>query len=363
MTYATTSRQAELLTLTEHLAPESGKEENNPEAIYNDLRAAGYLALTVPETYGGKGANLLDLTMCQEQLARSDANTALSVGLHLAFLGRLAEAQHRNEERIAAICRSVVNDGILTLPAAQGEQPELTVRQTPDGYIVNGRQRFNHVTLPVRYYAIYALPENQPAAYFLIERSMPGVSISASSETIGMCATALDEVAFDNICIPHSAAIEVSEIPGDAWNILPNAAVYLGIATAACDFAVEYAKNRKPNSLNKPIAELPHIQERIGLMEVDLLAARELVLGTAAAWGENRAGLEPRVAASKYIATNNAARIVDLAMRIVGGVSIYRQFPLERYYREVRSGLTTSPRNEAALTLLARAAIDGKGRI
>lgn len=363
MTHAQASRQEELLNLAGRLAADTGNDSNDDETNYAELRDSGYLALTIPQTYGGKGANLLDLTMCQERLARSDASTALSVGLHLAFLGRLAESQNRNDEQFAALCNSVVHEGTLMLPAASGQQPELAARQTPDGYIVSGRQHFNHVTLPVRYYAVHAQPENQAAVYFLIERTTPGISISATSETIGMCAAAVDEVAFDDVRIPHAAAIEVGSAvsqAGDAWNILPVAAVYLGIATAAGDFAVEYAKNRKPNSLNKPIAELPHIQERIGLMELDLLAAREVIFSTARAWAENREGLEPRLAASKYIATNNAARIVDLAMRIVGGVSIYRKFPLERYYREIRSGLTTPPSNAAALTLLARAAIDGK---
>jgi len=112
--------------------------------------------------------------------------------------------------------------------------------------------------------------------------------------------------------------------------------------------------------LTVPIAELPNVQRQIAQIEVDLLTARSYLYQTADRWdkeAENRAALKPELGLAKYVVTNAAVRIVDQAMRIVGGLSLSRKLPLERMYRDVRAGLHNPPMDDVVLTNLAKRAL------
>ncbi len=138
-------------------------------------------------------------------------------------------------------------------------------------------------------------------------------------------------------------------------------ACYLGIAWAARDFAVQFAADYRPSSLTGPIAELPHIQQKIGEMEQERITARTLLYSVADRWDrlpEERASMRPELGLAKTVATNAAIRIVDLAMRIVGGSSLSRSLPLERMYRDVRAGLHNPPMDDSVIAMLARRAVE-----
>jgi len=126
-----------------------------------------------------------------------------------------------------------------------------------------------------------------------------------------------------------------------AWFSTSIAAVYTGVAQAARDFAVDYAKRRRPSVLTRSIAHLPAIQFAVADMDIMLATARALTLAVAEEWrrGEHHseAGII-RALQPKYFATPNAIEIVNKAMNVVGGLGMYKTTPLERYYRDVRAG-------------------------
>jgi alkylation response protein AidB-like acyl-CoA dehydrogenase len=142
-----------------------------------------------------------------------------------------------------------------------------------------------------------------------------------------------------------------------AWFALTLAAVYLGIGQAAVDCVVDYAKKRIPTALGKPIATLPLIQRRLGEASIPLQAARALLHDVATTWSNDPAArihLGPRIAAAKYAATNAAVVATDHAMRAAGGFGITRDLPIERFFRDVRAGLTHPPNDDAALELVGK---------
>jgi alkylation response protein AidB-like acyl-CoA dehydrogenase len=144
-----------------------------------------------------------------------------------------------------------------------------------------------------------------------------------------------------------------------AWS-LSISAVYLGVAEAARDFAVAFARSRKPTALGgKAIGTLPNIRERAARMDLLLFEARALLIGTARAWdAAPSAEMEGALAAAKVVSTNNAVAVAEQAMRLVGGSSMDRGLPLERHYRDVRGGLHHPPQDDAAMALFARDALD-----
>jgi alkylation response protein AidB-like acyl-CoA dehydrogenase len=154
--------------------------------------------------------------------------------------------------------------------------------------------------------------------------------------------------------IPAPAGASVS-----GWNLI-SSAVYLGVATAARDFAVKYAQERVPSGLGKPIAELPNVQQRIAEIEILLAQARALLYSTAETYEqypEHRKAIAWQFAAAKYTVTNNAIQITDQALRVVGSAGLQKKFPLERYFRDARAGLGNPPIDDVALGIIGKAAL------
>jgi alkylation response protein AidB-like acyl-CoA dehydrogenase len=126
-----------------------------------------------------------------------------------------------------------------------------------------------------------------------------------------------------------------------AWFSTSIAAVYTGVATAARNFAVEYAQKRRPSVLARSIAHMPAVQFAVADMDIMLATARALTYTVADEWmaGQHHSpeGIV-RLLQPKYYATPNAIEVVNKAMGVVGGLGIYKTTPLERYYRDVRAG-------------------------
>jgi alkylation response protein AidB-like acyl-CoA dehydrogenase len=188
-----------------------------------------------------------------------------------------------------------------------------------------------------------------------------GVSIDPTWDTLGMRATGSHTVVFEDAKAEDEIPREANPtVPYErAWS-LTVAAVYLGIAEAARDFAMQFARERKPSALGgKSIASVPHIRTRAGRMDLLLFQARGLLVSTARAWdAAPSAEMDAALAAAKVVTSNTAVAVAEEAMRLVGGSSLDRSAPLERFYRDVRGGLHHPPQDDAALELLARQALD-----
>jgi alkylation response protein AidB-like acyl-CoA dehydrogenase len=167
----------------------------------------------------------------------------------------------------------------------------------------------------------------------------------------------------DGDVIRVSATGEAYRPPLDTapWHGLPFAATYVGIAVAARGWVVRFAATRRPTNLGTTIGELPAVRAKLGEIEALLLVARRMIFDTASDWvtgtGDRRV-LAAQVPLVKYVATNNAVRVTDLALRIAGGVGLAEDHPLERCFRDVRSGLIHPPMDDMALANAAKRALD-----
>ena len=179
-----------------------------------------------------------------------------------------------------------------------------------------------------------------------------------------MRGTASDDVVFTDVEVPYDALVPVegSDVPGDGlgWSTFGGAAVFLGIAQAARDAAVAYARERRPIGMAGPIAELQTIQHRIAGIELDLLKARTLLYATAEWWIANpaqRGAQTWRLAAAKFTATNAAIRVTDEALRVSGSAGLAASSPLQRYFRDARTAIGQPPIEDVALTTIGKAAL------
>jgi|688.fasta_scaffold12737_9 alkylation response protein AidB-like acyl-CoA dehydrogenase len=381
--YPRTARQATFMNLADELATRAAVRAADydhtntfPFETFRDLHTSGYLALTVPQEFGGCGADVLEVALAQERLARGDGSVALAATMHLGHVGMLAQTRAWPPALFERLCREIVTEGALINAAAsepdlgspsRGGLPSTTATRTATGWRLNGRKSWASLAPALRYFTVMAAVHDeghQPyRANFLAPAGTPGMQIEETWDNLSMRATASHDLILTDVDLPEDALLPETgaRIPSDprVWSIVTGA-VYTGIAAAARDFAVNYARERRPTALSGPIAELQSVQHRIAEIELLLLQSRALLYNTAEAWlahPEQQEKLAWQLAAAKYTATNNAIKVTDLALRVVGSAGLSRALPLERYFRDVRAGLGNPPMDDVALTTIGRAAL------
>lgn len=375
-----TSRHEELYEKAAKLAEkmkqrrkQADRDATLPEENIGELREANYMSLTLPEQYNGEAISLYEFLFMQEKLAEGDGATALSLGWHLGVVKELSEEKPWDEKMYDRIATEIgakqkLINRIATEPATgsptRGGMPETTAKKDGNDYVINGRKSFATMAEVLDYYIVTAYVEDRDAVgSILIPRKTEGVKVEKTWDTLGMRGTASDDLILENVRVPNEHLVEISEKPkrpGPKGWLLHIPACYLGIAIAARNDAITFAKEFQPNSLNKPIAEVEHIQNKIGEMELRLLQARYFMYTVAEKWDnepQKRSQLMRELGAVKLAATNSANEVVDLAMRIAGGRGLSKNMPFEQYYRDVRAGLHNPPMDDMVISQLAKNAI------
>ncbi len=346
------------------------------------LAGNGYLALAIPQALGGESATVAEVVLGNLALGKGDASLGLVVAMHTALLGRVRDASvwpAPHFERIArevsstrdgngALINSLASEPEMGSPS-RGGLPATTANRTVSGWQVSGRKTFSSGSSVLRWGVVSAavhIGDAEPyLGNFLIPMATRGVRIEPTWDTMGMRATCSHTVVLEGVEVEADAELprppaSAGSVPHERGWSLSVAAVYLGVAEAARDFAVQFARDRKPTALGgKSIASLPNIRERAGRMDLLLFQARGLLVSTARAWdAAPSADMDAALAAAKVVASNNAVAVAEEAMRLVGGSSMDRSMPLERHYRDVRAGLHHPPQDDAALALFAHQALD-----
>ncbi len=390
--YPATERQQRIVALAGELADtfavranENDWEGRFPYENYQDLRASGYLGLTVSQESGGWGANLLEVTLAQARLAEGCASTALVTTMHLAMIKRMAIAGSEQYPLFDRICRAVIEEGAMINSAAsepalgspsRGGKPTTTARRQADGsWLINGRKTYTTGSSILRFFLVRASVEDEAPSEaglppltettrnFLVERDTPGLRVEETWNSLSMRLSASHDLILENVRVAPEDDAELLEgkrpeapVELAAWG-LPLVGLYLGIAQGARNEAVRFAKRRRPNSLDQPISSVPHIQEKVAKMELALLQCKAVLYGLAEQFVRDPASVPAsQFAAAKYLVTNHAVEIVDLAMRLVGGASLSLSLPMQRYYRDIRAGFNNPPMDDATLALLSKQA-------
>lgn len=387
MNYPTTARQATWLAIADRLAVDfaarAGEQDRSgafPDANFAAIRAAGLPALPVPIVYGGWGANLLETIMVTERLARGDGSTALSFVMHLQTIGSAAEGGDWPEELYATLCRAAVERGALVNALAsepalgspsRGGRPQTTARPhyAASGAItaweIDGCKSFASM-FPVLDYAIIpaALEDGSGEVGRFLVTVNDCFTVQQRWDAVGMRTTGSHTVALHGVMTPPATLIGRSSQAkggvGNAWFTLGVSAVYLGVADAALSAAAEYARTRTPTALGRPIAELESVQRHLGKAALLLHTARLQLHHTAEQWLQTparRRELTPWLAAAKVTATNHAVTAVDHCLRAAGGAGLTTALPLERYYRDVRAGLSHPPSDDEASIAFGRSVL------
>ncbi len=379
-----TEREQRFIGLAAELAEEFAvraarhdEEASFPYENYARLKESGYTTLTIPQELGGMGATLLERIKAQERLAMGDGATALAINMHFNTLGLLIDLYYRfKASAVEAKLRKIARERLIC--GGSGSEPDnaiyslrprTTARRVEGGFIVNGRKIFGTQSVVMDYFFAQALWEDGPKGptvltFFIEPAKTPGLAFKDDWDVMGMRATASRSSELKDAFVPDDDVaaqyrvgrmVRVTKIFAKAPFSI--GAPYIGIAAAARNFVVDFMRDRPRFPLKHPMSHLPSVYNKVG--EMDMLiegaraamwkAAAEVDLDDGEAWSR-------KAVAARMIAIENSVRVVDLAMRAVGGASYFKRLPLERMFRDVRAGIYHPFDSDETLELLGKTA-------
>ena len=359
------------------------KDKFRSHAVYNDQHSRfpyeniewlvneGYTLLTLPKAYGGEGASVEDMVIIQTYLGSIDGATALSIGWHLSVVGQLYEQKMWDESMLNQFAESIRKGALVNRAVSEAEtgsptrggRPATNAIKNENGYILNGVKTFTSMSKGLTHFIVSAYDETiEQVGFYLIEKDTPGVEIADNWNMVGMRATESHDLILNDVQIPEQNFVEIRGAGGKKPNgwILHIPSTYLGIAQAARDYAVDFAKTYSPNSIEGTIGDITTVQQNIGKMESLLLSERTFVWRTASLYSNTHSdkAIWNETSASKVLVMNQGLEVIDIAMRIVGAKSLEMERPLQRYYRDMRAGLHNPPMEDMAYTNIAKSVLD-----
>ncbi|UTH13949.1 acyl-CoA dehydrogenase family protein [Macrococcus equipercicus] len=344
-------------------AKQADKESRLNHELIDWLLEHGYNRLSLPAARGGFGCDIKSVILLQEVLASYDESTALAIGWHLGIVGEVFGGNLWSAEMMEQFTEHIVNGGIANRVVSEAEtgsptrggKPATHAVRHEDGWLLNGVKTYVSMSHRLTHYIVGTFVEEKKAmCFFYVPAHTAGAEIVETWNVMGMRATASHDLILTDVFVLERYLVEVSRKGQENPWLMHIPSVYLGIAQGAHDDAVQFALAHSPNSIQGVIADLPHIEMKLGEMELKLMTARHFLYHAAQLTSENNLG--PTFSATKYIVVNYAQEIVDIAMRIMGAKSLEQDGITERRYRSVRAGLHNPPMDDAVIRLLAQQA-------
>jgi hypothetical protein len=348
------------------------RDETFPVAELGELARLGLLGVNVPQALGGAEAGAMALPLVIMELARADASVAVAVSVSnmaAELIGQWgSEAQRRAHIPRLASGELVVGAFALSEPQAGSDPASMTTlaTRTPSGYRLRGQKQWitsaTHAGLLVVWAKTNPTAGPKGLSAFLLPRGAPGLTVGRPEDKMGLRGSSTVPLSLDDVEVGEDALlgregdgmkIAMTALDGGRIGIASQA---IGVATAAIDAAVRYAKERI--QFGAPIAKLQAIQAMLADMATARDAARLLALRAAYL---KQAGLPFTREASiaKLYATERAWEICDQAVQIHGGYGYSREFPVERLMRDVRVTRIYEGTSEIQRLVIARDLLKG----
>ena len=321
-----------------------------PFDLVRKAAAQGYYGVLFPETLGGAGLGYIEYVIVVEELSRVDGSIGISVAAHNSLCANHVFACGSDSQRRAYIPKLASGEWIgawsLTEPTAGSDAggTKTTARPAPGGgWILNGAKTFTTHGSVADLTVVFAVTDPERGkkgiSAFAIEKGTPGFRPGKKENKMGLRASDTAEVIMEDCRVREDALVgQRGEGFVDAMKILDGgrisiAALALGMARGAYEAALAYSKQRE--QFGRPIAEFQAIQHMLAEMATRLDAASLLVYRAASSKdGGRKTTLESSMA--KLYASEVGVYVADRALQIFGGYGYVKDFPAEKYYRDMK---------------------------
>ena len=372
----------------EVLAPNAAAidlEGRFPRENLKILGEAGILGLPVSPDHGGPGADLLTLALVTEELGRGCASTAMCCHMHLAataLISAVAEGDQVDRFVQPILRGEHLSTYAISEPGSGSRwwHMDSFVERREGGYLLDSFKSFatsageaDSYIVPVR---SSSTSSHHEYTLLLVDRQIDNAKTVGTWDAMGLRGNSSTPMHFDKCFVPdtHRLGEAAFGFPLLLAHGLPYyqvglAAVYLGIAGAAFDFAVSHVTKRVHADTGLPLAKVETVQLYVADMKLRLDQARALVLQTARyvdrlvlKHGDlieviDKPEFLQAVASVKIVATQASAAVCTLAMQVCGGTGFSRKHPLERYFRDARAGSVMGPADDILRVLIGQRAL------
>ena len=337
-----------------------------PRATIRAAAELGFGSIYVSEESGGIGLGRLEAALIMEAMAYGCPSTSAFISIHNMaawMIDRFGDDGVKAKYLPAMLTMEQLGSYCLTEPGSGSDAAALKTRAVRDGddYIVSGSKAFisgggeNEL-----YVTMVRTGEDGPKGIscLVIEKDMAGVSFGAPEKKLGWHSQPTAQVNFDEVRVPvanrvgsegEGFRIAMMGLDGGRLNI---GACSLGGAQRCLDEAVNYTKERK--QFGHAIADFQATQFTLADMATDLEAARALLYLAAAKVSDNAPDKTRFAAMAKRLATDNGSSIVDRALQLFGGYGYLQDYPIERFWRDLRVHSILEGTNQVMRMIVSR---------
>ncbi len=336
----------------EVIAPTAAKRDKTkefPSENLAQLGELGFMGMMVPPEYNGSGADTVSYVLALSEVAYSCASTAVVMSVHNSIvcesLMRYGNEDQKNKYLKILATGKKIGAFALTEPNAGSDPVRQTTKAVRDGnhYILNGTKRFITTAKNAGIIIVTAKTDDtkkhKGISAFLVNSDNPGCQVGNLEDKMGLRGSDTADLIFDNCRVPvedrlgaegEGFMIAMTGLDGGRIGI---AAQSLGVAKAAFDAAVSYAKERE--QFGRPISKFQGIRWMIADMATEIEASKQLML-SAAAMKDRGEDHTTQASMAKLYASEMVNRIVAKALQIHGGYGFIKEYPVERFYRDAR---------------------------
>ncbi|UCC66894.1 MAG: acyl-CoA dehydrogenase family protein [Deltaproteobacteria bacterium] len=340
---------------------EFAEKEIKPKAAYYDeteefpletltkLAELGLMGMNIPHEYGGSNVGTIAHSLAITEIAKGCAATAVTTSVTNMVAEVIYEfgTEEVKSKHLPKICSGEYPAGsfALTEPQAGSDAANLRATAVRDGdyYVINGQKTLitsgEHAGVTV----VWAVTDKEAKkgkgiSAFVVEQGTPGFIVGKNEEKMGQRASTTNDLFFEQCRIPKENLlgeegdgfkISMMELDGGRIGI---ASLALGLGYAAIDYAAEYAKERE--QFGQAIANFQAIQWMVADSYTELDAAQLLVL-RAAFLKDNRLPFTKEASMAKLFTSETARKVTIRAIQILGGYGYTKEYPVERYHRDV----------------------------
>jgi alkylation response protein AidB-like acyl-CoA dehydrogenase len=343
------------------------EQHHFPREAYQRIGELGLMGMTTPEAYGGTALSRLSAAIAYEELAKGDMATAVAISVHNMVTSSIARFSNEEQRKrwVPKLASGEWLGGFSLSESASGsDAASLQCRAERDGdaYVLNGTKMWVTSGGEAQLYLLFARTSAGRTAHgvsaFVIEKDTPGFTFGKTERKMGLHSSPTRELIFDNCRIPitdrlseegQGFKIALSSLDSGRVNI---GAVAVGVAQAAFDVACQYARERE--QFGHPIGSFQGVQFMLADMAMKIEASRLLVYEAAS---KMDAGQNASMAAAmaKCFATDTAMEVTTNAVQVLGGAGYVRDYPVERYMRDVKVAQIFEGTNQIQRVVIARA--------
>lgn len=347
-------------------AAEWDEQHHFPRDVVKAAAELGFGAIYVSEESGGIGLGRLEAALIMEAMAYGCPSTSAFISIHNMaawMVDTYGSAELKGRYLPAMVTCDRLASYCLTEPGSGSDAAALKTKAVRDGddYVVSGSKAFISGAGENEIYVTMVRTGEEGAkgiSCLVIEKDMAGVSFGANEKKLGWRSQPTRQVNFDNVRVPvenllgvegEGFKIAMSGLDGGRLNI---GACSLGGAQRCLDEAIAYTRDRR--QFGQRIADFQATQFTLADMETELQAARTLLYAAAAKVTAGAPDKTKFAAMAKRLATDTGSAVVDRALQLHGGYGYLQDYPVERFFRDLRVHRILEGTNEIMRVIIAR---------